>query len=272
MVKFYENYFSHSYSLPTVSLAYYLRYPNPYAPHVLSTDVIDRHFDPETQTLFTARLLLKRSKVPSAVLKLVPASWLGPSAGGTGTSQSYILERSIVNIKDGVMITESRNLELTGVLTVVERQLYQRPGSDVLSFVRRCAPKPQFDIVQPDFHGGNRRTDDNFGDDATNVSTKVELHSRLGQLRQRFREARASQGEELSEDIEAVDTPPAKVGFFQKWSTNSVQRSIEAIGLRRTERAIPKSKQGLEVVLSRLKNGGLKGVFEGMRRDCELTD
>ena len=270
MVKFYTSDFSHPYPFPTVTLAYYLRYPNPFSTHVMSTDVIDRHFDPDTQTLFTTRLHLKRSKIPPTLLKLVPASWLGPAANSSGTSQSYILERSIVSIKDGVMMTESRNLELTGILAVAERQLYHRPGAEVATFVRRCTPKPQFDIIQPDFHGAVRRRDDDASSlDTTNVSTKVELHSRLGQLRERFRQARAANGDKVIDGAEEIDEAPAKVGFFRSWSTASVQRSIEAFGLRRTERAVPKSKQGLEVVLGRMKAGGLKAVLDGMRRDRE---
>ncbi|KAL9054859.1 MAG: hypothetical protein Q9162_003891 [Coniocarpon cinnabarinum] len=268
-MKFYESSFSHPYPFPTVTLAYYLRYPNPFSPHVLSTDVIDRHFDADTQTLYTARLHLKRSKVPTAILKLVPASWLGPSASRSGTSQSYILERSIVSIRDGVMVTESRNLELTGILSAVERQTYRRPGADVVSFVNRCASEARLDFVQPDFHGVIRQQDSDVEDDTTCVNTKVELLSRLGQLRERFRQARVVNGEKQLEEEDVADAAPAKVGFFKSWSTSSIQRSIEAIGVRRAERAVPKSKQGLEVVLSRLSKGGLRAVLDGMRRDRE---
>ena len=277
MVKFYESTFAHTYPFPTVTLAYYLRYPNPYSTHVISTDVINRHYDPESQTLYTARLHLKRSKIPSAILKLLPSSLLGPSAisnGTNGTSQSYVLERSIVSMKDGVMVTESRNLELTGILTAVERQLYRRPGADAASFFDRCKTRPGFGIIPPKFPGSFRKKENMTldSDEATNVNTKVELYSRLGQLRERFREARmasASTAEDATDDADASLTKP---GFFKSWSTNSMQRSIESIGLRRTERAIPKSKQGLEVVLSRLKSGGIKAVFDGMRRDMEALE
>lgn len=64
MVKFYESTYTYDYTFPAVTLAYFLRYPNPYSTHVLSTDVISRHFDPATQQLHTLRLHLKRSKLP----------------------------------------------------------------------------------------------------------------------------------------------------------------------------------------------------------------
>ena len=276
MVKFYESTFAHPYPFPAVTLAYYLRYPNPFSTHVISTDVIDRHFDSDTQTLYTSRLHLKRSKIPSAVYKILPASLLGPSAlngDGNGTSQSLVLERSIVNMKDGVMVTENQNLELTGILAVAERQLYRRPGADLDAFLRRSIPRKGFELAIPQAQNLFSRKEDQSldADEATSVNTKVELYSRLGAIRERFREARAARGEAQSESVQEAESPP-KLGFFKSWSISSIQRSIEAIGLRRTERAIPKSKQGLEVVLGRLSNGGLKAVLDGMRRDRELMD
>jgi 4-amino-4-deoxychorismate lyase len=126
MVKFYSSTEQYPYPFPAVTLAYFLRYPNPYSTHVLSTDTIARSFDPETQRLTTIRLHLKRSKLPGAVLKLLPRSLLGASA--TGDTQSFILEKSVVDVKEGWMDTESRNLEWTGVLSVVERQKFMRPN------------------------------------------------------------------------------------------------------------------------------------------------
>src|ERR1700748_1872422 len=106
MVKFYSQTYSYDHPFATVSLAYFLRYPNPYSRHVMSTDVLERHFDPVTQRLYTTRLHLKRSRLPSAVLKILPRSIIGASA--KGDSQSYILEESVVDVKEGWMKTESR--------------------------------------------------------------------------------------------------------------------------------------------------------------------
>ena len=61
MVKFYSTHYTYDHSFPTVTLAYFLRYPNPYSRHVSSTDTIARTFDPVTQRLTTVRLHLKRS-------------------------------------------------------------------------------------------------------------------------------------------------------------------------------------------------------------------
>ena len=250
MVKFYTSSHTYDFSFPTVSLAYFLRYPNPYSTHVLSSDVIERTFDPVTQRLYTTRLHLKKSKVPSTILKLLPRSILGHSAV-TGNSQSYILERSTVDIKEGWMKTESRNLEWTGVLSVIERQVYVPGPIGKL----QALPSTFSDMAKP----AERFTTD--AADRTDVTTTVTLKSRLGQRLRRHRAVAAE-----AEDDEGHEK---KVGFFLSWSQASLQRSIEAIGLRRTSRSQPNAKEGMKLVLERLRQGGLSEVLEGMRRDRE---
>ena len=250
MVKFYTASHTYDFSFPTVSLAYFLRYPSPYSTHVLSTDVIERSFDPITQRLYSTRLHLKRSKLPAGILKLIPRSILGSSAR-TGDSQSYILERSTVDIKEGWMITESRNLEWTGVLSVIERQTYTPSSAEQPAFPSSNFSHPP----KPPAADMDERTD---------VTTAVTLHSRLGQ---RLRRHRAATVEAENDD----ELPEKKVGFFRSWSQASLQRSIEAIGLRRTSKSQPNAKEGMRIVLERLRKGGLTEVLEGMRRDREQS-
>lgn len=285
MVKFYESTSSHSYPFPTVTLAYYLRYPNPYSTHVISTDILARHFDPDTQRLFTARLHLKRSRVPAPILALLPKSFF-PNRNEDGSTNAYILERSVVDVKEGVMWTESRNLEFTGVLVAREKQFYSRPSVDLKDYVRQYRPVQGIDLqphtvtskvmrgiawVQTE-HDGSLGSD--MDAEVTPVSTIVELQSRVGEMKGRlFARAgarKAGDDAQASEEIEPQE-PERKVGFFQSWTTGSIQRSIEAFGLRRTERAVPKSREGMNVVLERLRNGGLVAVLEGMRRDREIV-
>lgn len=237
MVKFYELNYTYDYSFPAVTLAYFLRYPNPYSTHVLSTDVIDRSIDPVTGRLSTTRIHLKRSRLPPAILKLLPKSVLGNVSAGS--SSSYVLERSTIDIREGWMETESRNLDWTGILSVVERQAYRRDlGSE--------------DDAE-DIKAGT-----------TDVTTSIKFRSRLGD---RLR-ARARRGEGETGGIRDVEEEPKK-GFLANWSTSGIQRSIEAIASRRTLISQGNSKEGMNVVLERLRNGGLMGVLEGMRRDRE---
>ena len=247
MVKFYESSFNYDYSFPAVSLAYFLRYPNPYATHVLSTDVIDRHFDPDTQRLSTTRLHLKRSKIPSTVLKLLPKGILG---GSNDAGQSFVLENSVVDVKEGWMKTETRNLEWTGILSVVEKQIYRRAISQ-----------------EPPQRPSIRDLVDFPRSEGTDVITTTTLLSKYGQAKNLRRKIDAATSNSSISDEEAS----AKKGFFSAWSTQSLQRSIEGVGLRRTRAALAKSKDGMNVVLERLRQGGLVGVMDGMRRDHEAA-
>ena len=131
------------------------------------------------------------------------------------------------------MRTESKNLDWTGILSVVESQEYSRRVD-------------------------GREGGDGFGiaDGTTGVVTTVMFRSRLGE-----RLRRARKGE--------VDGEEEKRSFLATWSTSGVQRSIEAIASRKTENQLGKSKEGMTVVLERLRRGGLVGVLDGMRQDRE---
>ncbi|CAI7571008.1 unnamed protein product [Penicillium manginii] len=234
-MKFFENKFTYDYSFPAVSLAYFLRYPNPYSRHVLTTDVIDRYVDPNTRRLHTIRLHLKKSKVPSGILKLLPKGM----GGSDNSGQSYILETTIVDPTEGWMETESRNMEWT------EKQHYQR-------------------ILTEDSTQALDGLSIDQKSEQTTVRTTVTFRSRLGQ------------GKFLSRKKAGFDNADAeeeepKRGFFSSLSTAGIQRTIELIGVKRTRDAVLKSKQGMNVVLERLRNGGIVGVLEGMREDREAA-
>jgi 4-amino-4-deoxychorismate lyase len=256
MVKFYSSNDTYPYPFPAVTLAYFLRYPNPYSTHVISTDTIARHFDAEKQQLTTIRLHLKRSKLPSAVLKIIPRSLLGASAAGD--TQSYILEKSVVDIKNGRMDCESRNLDWTGVLSVVERQEFCRPASPaqeeakLFQGMEGAARRHGFLTLGP-----GAKVEDTG--ETTEVHSSVTLLSHIGEKWKKRRAANEATKEE----------EPQKMGFFKTWTTGSLQRSIESIGLKRAQRSQPNAKEGMKVVLERMREGGLVAVLEGMRRDRE---
>jgi 4-amino-4-deoxychorismate lyase len=237
MVKFYETSYDYSYSFPAVTLAYFLRYPNPYSTHVLSTDVISRSID-EDGRLQTMRVHRKSSRLPTAVLKLLPKSVLGNVSGGR--SESFILETSTIDVKEGWMRTESKNLDWTGILSVVEKQEYRR----------QIAPEETDDL--------------SVETGTTGVTTTVMFKSRLGD---RLRARAQRKGEAAA--LEAEEEP--KKGFLATWSKSGIQRSIEAIASRKTESQMGHAKDGMTVVLERMRRGGLVGVLEGMRQDRALV-
>lgn len=242
-MKFFENKFTYDYSFPAVSLAYFLRYPNPYSRHVLTTDVIERRVDPNTQRLHTTRLHLKKSKVPSGILKLLPKGM----GGSDNSGQSYILETTVVDPNEGWMTTESRNMEWTGILSVVEKQHYQRHfgGEDTHALDALSLDK---------------------NNEQTTVRTTVTFKSRLGNGKLLGRK----RTESIPGQVDAEEEAPKK-GFFSSLSTAGIQRTIELIGVSRTRDAVLKSKEGMHIVLERLRKGGIVGVLEGMRKDREAA-
>lgn len=253
-MKFFENHFHYDYSFPAVSLAFFLRYPNPYSRHVLTSDVIDRYVDPETGRLHTTRLHLKKSKIPTPMLKLLPKG----IGGAENSGQSYILERSVVDVKEGWMKTESRNMEWTGILSVVERQDYARQPLD------GEGPGVMANSTALDGDGKPR--------ERTAVKTTVTFQSRLGQgmlSRHKRSDSNAVAPAVADAAHEHYDEMPKK-GLLASWSTAGIQRTIELIGVQRTRNAVQKSKEGMNVVLERLRYGGVVAVLEGMRRDREL--
>lgn len=258
MVKFYSSEYSYDYGFSAVSLAYFLRYPNPYSRHVAFTDTIDRHYDPETQRLTTVRLHLKRSRMPSAVLKLLPKSYLS-GASDDGSTQSFILETSIVDVKEGWMQAESRNLDWNNVLSVIERQAFRRPA----------APTNTDSKALANGHSAineERRTD---------VSVSVVLKSRIGEQLRKRRQRWGQQATATSVvgagEGTSVEDEPVKQGWFNSWTSGAMRSAIETISLQRTEKSQPKAQKGMSVVLSRLQDGGLQAVLEGMRKDRELA-
>lgn len=134
------------------------------------------------------------------------------------------------------MRTESKNLDWTGILSVIEKQEYQR----------------QVPVDEGD--------DFSVGAGTTGVVTTVMFKSRLGD---RLRARATRKGEAAIAD---VDDEPKK-GFLANWSKTGIQRSIEAIASRKTENQLGKSKEGMMVVLERMRSGGIVGVLEGMRED-----
>lgn len=252
MVKFYSSNYSYDYSFSAVSLAYFLRYPNPYSRHVSSTDTIDRYFDPETQRLTTVRLHLKRSRLPPAVLKLLPRSSLGASEDGS--TQSFILEKSVVDVKEGWMETDSRNLDWNNVLSVIERHSYKRPNP--------LAPDTRM------FKDNSDTVAAVHDEERTDVSVSVTLKSRIGE---HIRKRRQRWGEQASvTSVSGEDEPAVKQSWFNSWTSGALRSAVESISLQRTEKSQPKAQMGMSVVLARLRDGGVQNVLEGMRHDREL--
>ncbi|KAI8633620.1 PRELI-like family protein [Xylariaceae sp. FL1651] len=243
---------NHAYShpFPTVTLAFFLRYYspqlNPFSSHVLSTDTISSHVDPATGRLHTTRIHLKKSRMPSAVVKLLPTS----VTGGGGDKSSYVLETSVVDIQEGWMKTESRNLNFTGVLSVVEEQHYSTSPPDA-STSNAISDSPSTGTAA---NGLARPLSPN-----TFVTTTFSYRSSLGNKKH----DRAAVDSAESPD----ETGPRRLGsWISGWGATRVQRSIESIASKKTDDQLIKSRDGMGIVLERLRNNGVVSVLRELRR------
>ncbi len=100
-----------------VSLAYLLRYPNPYASHILSCDVISREVTSQG-SLRTTRLILKTGSLPRWAPK-----------GMISRAESWVLEESEVDPLGKVMRCTTKNLDHVKVMRV-EEHIHIRQAED----------------------------------------------------------------------------------------------------------------------------------------------
>jgi len=107
-MKFFSQTFQYDDPWPIVSLAFFLRYPNPYASHVISCDVISRELSP-SGTLLTKRLILKRGALPK---------WF--PAGIVSRAEAWVVEESEVDPQGQVVRCRTQNLNNVKILRVAE--------------------------------------------------------------------------------------------------------------------------------------------------------
>lgn len=97
-----------------MSLAFFLRYPNPYAAHVLSCDVVSRT-QTESGSLLTTRLILKRGALPRWFPK-----------GIVSRAESWVIEESEVDPFGKIVQCRTRNLDHVKVMQVEESVLFKQ--------------------------------------------------------------------------------------------------------------------------------------------------
>ncbi|KAF5377210.1 hypothetical protein D9615_006325 [Tricholomella constricta] len=111
-MKFFSQSFLYDDPWSIVSLAYFLRYPNPYASHVLTCDVISRTLTP-SGTLLTTRLILKRGALPRWAQNIV------------GRAESWVLEESEVDPLGKMVRCRTKNLDHVKVMQVEEWVMFR---------------------------------------------------------------------------------------------------------------------------------------------------
>ncbi|KAI4457922.1 msf1/px19 related [Holotrichia oblita] len=111
MPRYYESTIIFNFTWDQVAQAFWKRYPNPNSKHVLSEDTIVRKID--SGKLFSKRLLSKTNSIPK---------WAERFFSG---SHIYIVEESTVDPQNKVLVTYTRNLGYTKVMSITEKVIYK---------------------------------------------------------------------------------------------------------------------------------------------------
>merc|ERR1712137_13046 len=110
-----------------VSLASWHKYPSEDRPDVLSVDLVDRKFDPETGVLTATRLVIMQDGVPKILKPIL----------GSGTC--ICLEHSVVDPKQKTMILKARNITFESVATIEETFTYtENPENKFTNFLQQA--------------------------------------------------------------------------------------------------------------------------------------
>lgn len=115
MARYFENTSTFNFSWDQVASGYWKRYPNPQSTHVLSEDTYCRQV--KDGCLYTKRLLTKTNRVPKWGERFFSAKSV------------KIVEESIVDPEKKVLVTYTRNLGYTKVMSVIERVEYRSAGT-----------------------------------------------------------------------------------------------------------------------------------------------
>ncbi|XP_069678249.1 protein preli-like [Periplaneta americana] len=111
MVKYFESTSIFHFSWDQVAQGFWKRYPNPHSNHVLSEDTVFREV--RDNKLFTKRLLTKTNRVPKWGERFVNSRTV------------KIVEESIVDPKEKILVTYTRNIGYVRVMSIVEKVVYK---------------------------------------------------------------------------------------------------------------------------------------------------
>uniref|UniRef100_A0A914XYH9 PRELI/MSF1 domain-containing protein n=1 Tax=Panagrolaimus superbus TaxID=310955 RepID=A0A914XYH9_9BILA len=115
------------YAFNDVSAVFFDRYPNSFAKHIVSEDVIDRKIT--ENTIFTKKLIVKKG---ASFLKSVP-NWMSR----LNTIQIVpTLEESIYDRKTNTLITYTRNIAHAELFNMDEKSVYREVDNNRTSLSR----------------------------------------------------------------------------------------------------------------------------------------
>eukprot|EP00049_Salpingoeca_infusionum_P012804 m.237777 g.237777 ORF g.237777 m.237777 type:complete len:186 (-) comp15277_c1_seq7:390-947(-) len=118
-MKFWESVHTFNHPWSFVSSGHWRKYPNPFNPAVLSTDIVERNVTPEG-TLRTTRLLTMNTEFP------IP-SW---ASSMINIGRLHAIEHSEVNPEQQTLKFVSQNITFCSILTIKETITYRPDPTD----------------------------------------------------------------------------------------------------------------------------------------------
>ena len=119
-MKFFESDHSFSHPWSLLTFANWRKYPNEFAPHVLSVDVLSRTVNPTTGALETQRLMRCKQPLPSFLKRM----------GLKLTDEVYFLETSTLDPKTQSYSASTVNLSLRSLMSAKETCVFRPDPSN----------------------------------------------------------------------------------------------------------------------------------------------
>ncbi|XP_045189414.2 PRELI domain-containing protein 1, mitochondrial-like [Mercenaria mercenaria] len=127
-MKFFTGDATFTFTWDQVVAAFWQRYPNPQSKHVLSEDVIERQV--VGNLLITKRLISKTNSLPK---------WGERFVHGL-QRHVYVVEESVVDLKNKTFVTYTRNIGLQKIMSIDEKCIYtQHPENAETTLCTRQA-------------------------------------------------------------------------------------------------------------------------------------
>uniref|UniRef100_A0A915J1Z7 PRELI/MSF1 domain-containing protein n=1 Tax=Romanomermis culicivorax TaxID=13658 RepID=A0A915J1Z7_ROMCU len=101
------------YPWDNVVRAFWKRYPNSYSGHVIHEDTILRRFINEAGLLFTKKFIVKTNPLPRWARHL-----------GINITHAGIVEETILDLKNKLLISYTRNVNHLSFMSVEEKVIY----------------------------------------------------------------------------------------------------------------------------------------------------
>ncbi|KAL5256057.1 hypothetical protein ACHWQZ_G011315 [Mnemiopsis leidyi] len=134
--KYFINWTTFKKSWEDVTVAHWLKYPNPFSNHVLSEDVVERRV--EDGKLCTVRFIVKKQRIPASLMWMVP----------NRHKACYVKETSVIDPVNQECTITTENLNCRFISLVIETLKYKGVKMCETVMERRTLISSKIDRIQ----------------------------------------------------------------------------------------------------------------------------